>query len=152
MSSKDVFFVGLNVNLLRFWIVSWEAILGIWNCKPTVGTALQATPDTSACGCSSQTDVKKASEWSRALVVFFDFVVRTIDFVSVSLVSISKLHEYECGSEEKVNSSLQSRRKHEHSKHRIHGWWTGQLSTTCQERSLTFNLVSTRRASRSPVQ
>lgn len=68
VSSEDVLAESLGVELLGLHIVTWEAVLGVWNQDTSVGGTLHGTEDAGTGGGTGKTDIQESLEWAAGLL------------------------------------------------------------------------------------
>lgn len=69
VSTEDVLAEGLGVELLGLHVVTWEAVLGVWNQDTSVGGTLHGTEDAGTGGGAGKTDIEEGLEWAAGTLV-----------------------------------------------------------------------------------
>jgi len=107
VATEDVFAVGLGIEVVFFVVVAWESLGGVWNIKTAIDSTFQGSEDFVTGGGSGKTGVQEASEWTWAIISWFDVVFVTIDFF-LTFVELVKLHLGEKSSGEEKSSAVMS--------------------------------------------
>ena len=69
VSTEDVLAEGLSVELLGLHVVTWEAVLGVWNQDTSVGGTLHGTEDAGTGGGAGKSNIKEGLEWAAGTLV-----------------------------------------------------------------------------------
>jgi len=107
VATENVFAVGLGIEVVFFVVVAWESLGGVWNIKTAIDSTFQGSEDFVTGGGSGKTGVQEASEWTWAIISWFDVVFVTIDFF-LTFVELVKLHLGEKSSSEEKSSAVMS--------------------------------------------
>jgi len=91
ITAKDVLGVGLSIKAFSLGVVSRESLGGVGDIKSAIDGALERAEDLVSGGCSGETGVEEASEWSGAFFRGFYVVLVTIN-LGLTDVKLVKLH------------------------------------------------------------
>ena len=69
MTTEDILFQNLSIQLLAFWVIAWEALLVVGNVETTVASTLESTEHARTGRGSLETNIEVDLEWSRCIFI-----------------------------------------------------------------------------------